>query len=205
MTGCASPAVPWPTPVTGDAVYIVTEGWHVEIGLPANELKGPLATYRNVFPGAATVMFGYGKRSFMTGTAVDRLGGYLAGLIPGASTIEVSALTTTPPDAFGPSITTTLALPPGGAEAISNFIWRDLETDTVGAPRLIEVRDERHSLLYGAKSQYDINHTCNTWVVAALAAGGLPISSTGVRYSGDAVDRARLVAKAQCDAATAHP
>ncbi len=196
--GCASPAPPWPTPIKGDAVYVVAEGWHVEIGLPVAELKGPLATYRGVFPGAGAIMFGYGKRSFMTGNMVDRVSGYLVGLIPGQSTIEASGVTTTPADAFGPSVTTTLALPPGGAQALSNFIWNDLEKDKAGGPRLIDVHVDRDSLLYAANSQYDIDHTCNTWVVDALAAAGLPISSTGVRYSGEAVDRARLVAKAQC-------
>lgn len=200
--GCATPAPPWPTPIKGDSVYIVAEGWHVEVGLPSGELKGPLAAYRDVFPGAAVIMFGYGKRSFMTGTAAQRVIGYLVGPLPGESTIEVSAVTTTPADAFGPAITTTLSLPLGGAEALSNFIWSDLEKDKVGDPRLIEVRSERNSLLYGARSEYNLEHTCNTWVVDALATAGLPTSSAGVVFSGQAVDRARMVAENQCTPST---
>ena len=70
-------------------------------------------------------MFGYGKRTFMTARA-DRASEYLLGPFPGPAVIEAVGLRAEPPDAYGPNDMIKLALPKGGATAISAFIWNDL-------------------------------------------------------------------------------
>jgi hypothetical protein len=184
----------------GNIAYVVSQSWHVDIGLPADRLEGPLAIYREIFPGAKVVMFGYGKRTFMTAPP-DTISEYLIGPLPGPAVIFITGLKVLPADAYSGAGTIELALPPDGARKISDFIWDDLSKDTAGKPRLVAKGDV--GLFYAANSGYNLLHTCNTWAVDALAAAGLPVSSSGVVFSGQAMGRAGNAAAGQCAAATA--
>ncbi|MEJ1976695.1 MAG: hypothetical protein WDN49_11875 [Acetobacteraceae bacterium] len=100
---CSTSMAPCPLPLAGDApVYVVSRGWHVDVGIPADQLDGPLAVYRDVFPGARTVMFGFGKKTFITAPA-DTISEYLLGPVPGPAVIQVTALSVAPPDAYPPA------------------------------------------------------------------------------------------------------
>jgi len=187
-----------------DVVYVFSRGWHTEIGVPTDELTGPLSILRQVFPGARAVMFGYGKRTFMTAPA-DTISEYLLGPVPGPAVIEVFGLTVLPPLAYGTQDMVALQLPPGGARALSGFLWDDLARDRTGAPRLVGPGFFAGSRFYAAKSGYSLSHTCNTWVAAALHAAGLPIDAGGVVLSGQTMSRAAAAAAPQCDGEHSSP
>ena len=171
-----------------------SRGWHADLAVPAGELAGGLAVFRRVFPGARTVVFGYGKRTFMTARA-DRLSEYLLGPLPGPAVIEAFGLSATAEQAFGPSDRVTLALPAGGADALSAFVWGDLDRDGQGRPRLVGPGAFAGSLFYAARSGYGLGHTCNTWVAQALHAARLPVRAEGVVFSGQAMGRAEAAAR----------
>ncbi len=170
-----------------------SRGWHTDIALPASRLTGGLAAFRRVFPGARTIVFGYGKRTFMTARA-DRLSEYLLGPFPGPAVIEVFALSTTPEQAYGPADLVTLSLPAGGAERLSDFLWADLDRDGRD-PRLVGPGSFAGSLFYAARSEYGLGHTCNNWVAQALHASGLPVAASGVVFSGQVMQRAEAAAQ----------
>src|SRR4051812_36465785 len=70
LAGCAVPQPPLCTALQEEAVaWVVDQGWHTEIALRAEDLTGPLAGLRAPFPGAETLVFGFGKRSFMLAEA----------------------------------------------------------------------------------------------------------------------------------------
>ncbi len=183
-----------------ETVYIVSHGWHTEVGIPAANLRGPLAVYRTLLPGARVVMFGYGKRTFMTAPP-EAFSEYILGPLPGAAVIQVTGLSVLPTEAYRPGETIALSLSADGSAALSDFIWNDLDRDRAGRPRLIGPGPFPGSLFYAARSRYDLFHTCNTWTIDALAAGGLPTSGDSVVFSGQAMARAETVAMEQCEAA----
>ncbi len=182
-------------------MYIVSRGWHTEIGVPADDLVGPLSMFRQIFPGAQAVMFGYGKRTFMTAPA-DNISEYLLGPVPGPAVIEVFGIGVMPPLAYGKQDMVALRLPPSGARALSAFLWDDLARDHTGAPLLVGAGFFPGSRFYAARSRYSLSHTCNTWVAAALHAAGVPMDPAGVVVSGQAMARAAEAAAAQCNAGT---
>jgi hypothetical protein len=198
LAGCAG-SLPdgCPPPAGGDVVYVVSRGWHTEIGVPGDLLLGRLGVFRTIFPGARTVMFGYGKRTFMT-APVEGPAEYLLGPFPGPAVIEAVGLKVTPPEAYGPADMVALALPPGGAARLANFIAQDLAPDREGGPRLVGPGKFPGSLFYAARSGYSLTHTCNGWVADALHAAGLKVSGAGVVFSGQAMARAEHAAHAQC-------
>ncbi|GAB0119980.1 DUF2459 domain-containing protein [Acidisoma sp. 7E03] len=175
-------------------VALVTHGWHTDIALPADEATGPLSRFRSLFPGARTLVFGYGKRTFIIAPA-HTLGEWIIGPFPGPAAIEVSAVGTDAATAYGAAHVTTLALPPGGAAGLSAFLWRSFATTPQGAPRYIGEGNWSGSLFYEARQRYGLLHTCNTWSAEALAAGGLPIHPAGVVFSGPLHERVRKLSR----------
>ncbi|HEY5300760.1 MAG TPA: DUF2459 domain-containing protein [Acetobacteraceae bacterium] len=171
-----------------DAVYVVSRGWHVEIGLATDDLAGPLTVFRDIFPKARALMFGYGKKTFFT-ARVDTLSEYVLGPFPGSAVIQVTGLAVLPPYAYPTSDVMVLRLPPDGARALSSYIWNDLGKDRAGGPRLVAPGNFPGSVFYAARSSYSLTHTCNTWAADALHAAGLPISGAGVTFSGQTVTR----------------
>ncbi len=195
---CSTPMPRCAVPVAGqDAIYVVSRAWHTEIGLPASALTGPLALYRTIFPQARVVMFGFGKKTFITAPA-ESLSEYLLGPVPGPAAIQVTALTISPAEAYPPGSTITLSLPPGGREAVSDFLWNELGKDQAGAPRLLSVGSNPASLFYAARGGYGLWRTCNTWVADALHEAKLPISGRGVVLSGQVMGRSADAAARQC-------
>jgi len=179
-----------------DTITVLSRGWHTEIGIPADQLHGPLTIFRGIFPGARTIMFGYGKRTFMTARA-DRASEYLLGPFPGPAVIEAIGLSTSPEAAYGPGDSVSLSLPQGGATRLSAFIWNDLAHDKAGVPLLVGPGAFPGALFYAANSEYTLAHTCNTWVAAALHQAGLPVSPDGAILSGQTMWRAAAAAR-QC-------
>jgi hypothetical protein len=195
---CSTVVAPCAFPLAGhDSLYVVSRGWHAEIGIPADELKGKLAVYRDVFPQARAVMFGFGKKTFITAPP-ESFSEYLLGPIPGPAVIQVTGLLVSPADAYPPGSTITLSLPPGGSEAVSDFIWNELGKDRTGAPRLVSLGSNPVSIFYAARNGYSLLHTCNAWTADALHAAGLPISGDGVMFSGQVMSRSARAASSQC-------
>lgn len=190
VAGCATRAPVCLAAPGGDTAYIIDRGWHVDLGIAVGSLDGGLAMFRDVFPGARAVVFGYGKRTFLTAPP-DDWSEYLLGPIPGRATIEVAGLLVLPDAAYAPGEVTALPLPPGGAARLSAFIWRDFASaHRIGLGH--------GTLFYAANSRYSLLHTCNTWAADALAAADARISAADVILSGQV--KRRAVAAGSCRA-----
>jgi hypothetical protein len=191
LAGCSSPepaACPAPLPMA-EYVYVRGHGWHVEVGLAARSITGPLSVFLDVFPGAQAIMFGYGKRTFITAPP-DSLSEYLLGPVPGPAVIQVTGLAVLPDADYPAGEVLMFPLPPGGARALSDFIWRDIAKDKAGEPRLVGPGPFVGSLFYSAVSGYRLSHTCNTWAALAMNAAGVPLDPGGIVFSNQVVDRA---------------
>jgi hypothetical protein len=201
LAGCAAETVApaasnkFPVPADGSAgkVFLLTHGWHTDIVLPADEITGPLKLFLDRFPGARNVVFGYGKRNYMTSPEHDA-GDWITGPFPGPGAVEVSALRTDPATAYGAAHTMEIHLPVGGAARISAFLWQSFTTNAAGEPVEAGHGGFPGSVVYDAARGYNLNHTCNTWSALALAAAGLPIQPAGIIFSSQLDDAAGKLA-----------
>jgi hypothetical protein len=195
--GCSSFVKPCSPFTADDLVYVVEQGWHVEIGLPVEELDEDLAFFHAVFPGARVIMFGYGKQTFITAPP-DTLSEYFLGPFPGPAVIQTVGLKVTPLEAYPPENTITLILPAGGRRALSAYIRKDLTQNMSRAPMVVTQSTDPNGLFYASESEYSLTHTCNTWIADALHAAGFPISGNGVIFSYQVMARVETVAETQC-------
>jgi uncharacterized protein (TIGR02117 family) len=176
----------------GAVVYVIGRGWHTDIGLPVEEIAGPLATLEKAFPGVRVLTFGFGERQFL----VDRkktFGAMLNALLPSESAVLMTALRTTPEEAFGAGNVVVLSISRAGLDKIEASIWRELEQSTNGEPTPLAEGPYPGSVFYAARDTYDGLYTCNTWTADILRAGGLPMSATGVLFAGQVMGMARWI------------
>ena len=182
FSGCAGPPPALCTPQTGPVVWVIDRGWHTEIALPAEEIAGPLATFRDVFPGARVVVFGFGKRTWIT-ARVESPSELLMGPFPGPGAIQAVGLRVAPDAAWRTGSVTRLTLRPGRAADLSAFIWNAIGKTPSGGPRLIAPGLSPGSLFYAASHAYGPDYTCNNWTAEALRDAGLAVVSQGVVFA----------------------
>jgi uncharacterized protein (TIGR02117 family) len=191
VAGCA---VPQHSATPDDAVlYVVERGWHTDIGLPVEEITGPLAVLREQFPGVRFFTFGFGERQFLVNRK-RTFGAMLNALLPSQSALLVTALRASPQEAFGGSDVVVLHVSRAGLDRIEARIWREFETSSAGEPVLLADGPYPGSLFYAARDTYDLFFTCNTWTAETLRAGGLAVPATGVVFSDQVMGMARWLA-----------
>jgi uncharacterized protein (TIGR02117 family) len=188
-----------PPPLVGDVVYIVGQGWHVEIGIPVEQLDENMSFYREIFPAARVIMFGYGKKTFFI-APVESVNEYLLGPFPGSAAIQVVGLSVAPTKAYPAENTVTLLLPPHGGQLLSAYIWKDLVKDESGKPQKVAYSSHPSGVFYAAQSEYNLFHTCNTWIADALYNAGLSASADNVIFANQVMSRVTEIAGEQCKA-----
>ena len=198
VTACSTP-VPTLDPMQADAViYVIHRGWHTDIGLPAEEITGPLTTLEKPFPGVRFLTFGFGERQFL----IDHKRTWLAmlsALLPSRSALLMTALRAPPVQAFGPENVVALRLSQAGLSRIEAAIWQEFETSV--ANEAVPLADGPYpgSVYYAAQDTYDGFYTCNTWTAVTLQAGGLPMPA-GVLFASQVIGRARWIGQTQASA-----
>lgn len=167
---------------------MVARSWHTEIAVPAEAMGGFAATYR----GATTLMFGFGKRSFMIAPARG-LSEWLAGPFAGPAVMQVTALDVPPEQAMAASVIA-LPLDAAGSRRLADALWASFRLDAEGRPALVSHR--LGSDFYEAERGYSLDYTCNTWTAGMLAMAGLPVDPRGVMLSGGVLRQAGALAAA---------
>lgn len=198
LSACAAPRLPVGVRATrnGPVVYVIDRGWHTDVGLPVQEVAGPLATLERGFPGVRFLTFGFGERQYLLSRQVTS-GGMLLALLPSRSALLMTALKATPETAFGQPHVVVLHVSRAGLERIEASIWRELEPGPDGGPWVLAAGPYPGSVFYAARDTYDAFATCNTWTAAILYRGGLPMPTFGVLFAGQVLRAARRIAAQQ--------
>ncbi|TDH63003.1 DUF2459 domain-containing protein [Dankookia rubra] len=172
LAGCVRPAPPTcAARPEGAMAWVVDQGWHTEIALDAATLPEPLAGLRALFPGAWTLAFGFGKRSYVLAEA-GNISELLLGPLPGPGVIQVKGLRVAPREAW-PGRVTALPLNDEGLAALAGFLWESIAPEAAA-------QSLQGSLFLAASRDYTLGFTCNTWTAAALRRAGLPVDPAGV-------------------------
>jgi uncharacterized protein (TIGR02117 family) len=196
ISGCAA-VPPAPVPFIGNAVlYVVERGWHTDIGLPVDEVTGPLASLEADFPGVKYLVFGYGERTYYMAKRAGS-GEMIAALFPSKSAILLTALNAPPPVAFPDHRVAMLSVSQQGVDAIANRIWERLEKTADGSAVRLGQGPYLGSMFYASNETYDLFHTCNTWTAFLLRDGGVPINPHGVLFADQVMQQVSWLAARQ--------
>jgi len=195
LAGCsgASPVEPY----TGTAsrtqlLYLISGGWHTELGLPAEAISGPLAALKSEFPSARYLVFGWGARDYYMARNPG-MADMLRALAPGPAVMLIIPLKMPPETFFGASNALSVPVSRDGIEHLSAFLWSFLSADDEAAPHRIGAGPYPESAFYASTGTYNLSHTCNTWTAEALRVAGLPVSTAGVVFANQVLDQLRPI------------
>jgi uncharacterized protein (TIGR02117 family) len=191
LLGCdsATPAKPYVgSAPRGDAIYVISGGWHTEVGLSVEALDGSLRALKRDFPSARYLVFGWGARDYYMAQDFG-LGDLLRAAVPGPAVMLVIPLEIPPEAFFGASNVYALPAPADAVQRLSQFLWDYLVSEENGTPRRIGTGPYPQSTFYASTGTYNLGHTCNTWTAEALRAAGLPVNAAGVVFSEQVLDQ----------------
>ncbi len=195
-----SPAPAWAGPST--RIYSVDFGWHTGLVVPNRVAP---AFLRKRYPGACWFVFGFGNQAFYMapnptiGNAVHAI------LSPSPAVIYVVATGMADPGRRYGSKATALYLNSSRVDRLGSWLARQFAYTPAGRAQPLGSGATATSEFYKASNRYDAFYTCNTWVISALAAAGLPVHPGGVifaiqvRRQVHALPRKPLRAKSLCD------
>jgi uncharacterized protein (TIGR02117 family) len=195
LAGCAVAPTAGPVPRGEATVYVVGRGWHTDIGLPVDEVSGPLASLESDFPGVRFMVFGFGEREYYM-RRDEGSGAMLAALLPSKSAILMTALNAPPTEAFADHEVVVLHLPPNDVARIVARLWDGLEKHADGSAVRLANGPYIGSMFYASNETYDGFHTCNTWTALVLRDGGLPMN-THVLFAGQVMQQVSRIAEMQ--------
>lgn len=182
-----------PQPIAQPAeaiVYVIGRDWHTDIGLPVNEIAGPLSMLEKDFPGVRFLTFGFGERQFLMNRETN-VGAMLNALLPSKSAMLMTALGATPQAAFGRDNVVVLHVSRTTLERVEARIWQELELSSAGQPLVLGDGPYPGSVFYAARSTYSALYTCNTWSADIMRSAGLPMPAFGVLFAGQVMGMAR--------------
>jgi uncharacterized protein (TIGR02117 family) len=171
-----------------EVVYVISGGWHTELGLPLAEVSGPLAALNPNFSSAQYLVFGWGAHDYYM-VRNPGIGELLRAAVPGPAVMLVIPLQIAPEAFFGASNAFVIPVSPDGVQRLSQFLWGYLAMDKEGSPRRLSTGPYPQSLFYASTGTYDLGHTCNTWTAEALRVASLPVSAAGVVFAGQVLDQ----------------
>ena len=175
-----------------EALYVISGGWHTELGLPVAALSGPLAALKADFPSARYLVFGWGARDYYMAQNPD-IGDLLRAAASGPAVMLIIPLQISPEAFFGAANVFVLPAPREGIQRLAQFLWDYLAVDKEGPPRRIGLGPYPQSVFYASAGNYSLGHTCNTWTAEALHASGLPVSAVGVVFAGQVLDQLQSI------------
>ncbi|MBN9508298.1 MAG: DUF2459 domain-containing protein [Alphaproteobacteria bacterium] len=195
LAGCATPAIVLQPGPAETNIAVVGRGWHTDLCLARDDIHPPLSTLAHDLPAAQFLSFGFGERQYLL-SADPGVGEMLSALLPSRSALLMTALRTTPEEAFGAANVVRLGVSRVAAANVAGFIWESLELSPQGTP--IRLRDGPYpgSVFYAGSGTYDALTTCNTWTEQGLRRAGLPFNGRDL-FASSVMAQARRVAAAQ--------
>ena len=188
LMGCAE-TPPAPKSFAGPHVAVIERGLHADIGLPVAYLEGEGARLAQLSPQARYLVVGFGDRDYYLSPS-GKLLGVLAALWPGPGAILVTALKSTPGEAFGEDNIIELPLSQAEFDRVALYVWNSLRLRD-GMPVLLGEGPYPGSAFYATDRIYDLLDNCNSWVAAGLAEGGVRIDPHGILIARQVMSRLR--------------
>jgi len=191
LSACAQ-APPAPATAAPRTAYVVRRGFHTDIGLPTAALAPPLRPLAAEFPGAQTLLVGFGDRAFVQSRGHRWLGDWLLALLPGQGAMLVTGLSVPPDQAFAARDVVRLALTEVQWQGLQHFV-RASFAPPEGAPARLAEGPYTGSRFFASALTYDLLDTCNSWTAEALRAGGQNVPVDFSLFSGQVIRAARAV------------
>lgn len=165
-------------------VFVIQHRWHTGIAIRRADIPAGRWPESAYYPDARYLEVGWGDRDFYPAPDPSAWAALRAVLAPGPSVLHIVALHDHPAASFPFSEVVELRIAPDGFERLIDFIAASHDRSSGSPAEAIGPGLYLDSHFYPALGSFHLFNNCNTRVVEALRAAGLPmqwaITSTGV-------------------------
>jgi D-galactarolactone isomerase len=175
-----------------EVIYVISGGWHTELGLPLEAITGPLAALKPEFPSARYLVFGW-VHTTITWPKIRASEMCSGRSLPGLRSCSSFRSKFSPEAFFGASNVFPLPASQDGIQSLATFLWDYLTVDKEGPLRRIGTGPYPQSVFFASTGAYNLGHTCDIWTGEALRAAVLPVTAAGVVFAGQVLDQLRPI------------
>ena len=178
--GCSSvPAQPYPADEKSvRTVLLVSHGWHTGIIVRTGDIPESVWPERAHYPDAAYLEVGWGDREFYPASDPSLGDALRAALGPSAAVLHVVGLSDHPSRVLNFSELIALDISEPGFQRLIEFIAATHDRGDAERAEPLGRGLYLDSHFYPALGSFHLFNNCNTWVVDALRAAGLPLRWT---------------------------
>ena len=169
----------YPAHAEGVTVYVINNGFHTDIALPAEVVRvqgGALAASGALAGGHNWLIYGWGDAGFFTAQgfsparAVDGLRALLWPNNP--SVIRLYGVDRTPDLLYGRAVAVPVVLSPEGFDAMTRHIEASFRL-AQGKP-VVALTEPDGTYFFNSIEHFSVARSCNNWAADQLSAAGLP-------------------------------
>jgi uncharacterized protein (TIGR02117 family) len=174
-------------------IYVLSNGWHTSIGLPASDLHGSaLGEIAAQFPRAACLVFGWGEEEYYRAPKVTSGMTLKAIFLANPAALHVIGVRGRIERFFNHSEILTVRVSRGGFENLARFLSAEFRRDQ-GNGHVLRLAPGYYadSWFYAARGKYYLPKTCNVWTARVLRAGGVRVNPTFALVADDLMWRVR--------------
>lgn len=178
LTGCAgiparSELPPGPAPHT---VYVVQYGWHTALLLDGPSILARSSKLRADFHDHKYMLVGWGDGEYFVAVNPPWSKAVKALVASDYPAMQAGGRDTNPPLGALAQDTVALAVTERGFQQLAEYIDRSIAVDAAGKPVYLGQQEGNPDRFYQATGNYSVFNNCNSWVVGALRAAGMPVS-----------------------------
>jgi uncharacterized protein (TIGR02117 family) len=195
LWGCAASSPPSDTGACdrGGRFFVVDHGWHTGLVIASEDLLRQLPSLAKAFAAAPFVDIGWGDEAFYLADAPNTGHMLRAVLWPTATVLHVAAVPEDPRYYFSDvdAEIVEITVPEDNYRDFLAFVAASFARSATGDVQPLGTGLYGTSRFYRAMGSYHAFYTCNTWTAAAVAASGVPLSSTLALTADTVMDRLR--------------
>ena len=172
-------------------IYVVGNGWHAGLLLPAAPINALVPSLRARFPKADTYEIGWGDMGFYQAKEVTAGLAMEALFASKGSLLHVVGVPGLVQDFSAEINVVASCVSADEYQRMAQWIAQTFALDKDGKPVSVGPGIYGDSQFYKANGQYSLLNTCNRWTAEVLQAGGLAISPRFSLTAGSVLDAVR--------------
>ncbi|WP_432377577.1 DUF2459 domain-containing protein [Duganella sp. P38] len=206
LAGCAGAPrrADLPAGATPHTVYLVQFGWHTALMLDGASALSRSARLGTDFQGSRYLLVGWGDGEYFVSEHAPWSKAVKALVASDYPALQVGARDTNPPLGAQAQDTVSLAITERGYNELVAYIDASIAADADGKLIYLGKPEESPDRFYRATGNYSVFNNCNSWVVGALRAAELPVSSFNLTAR-SVLEQAERISKLQQERAASMP
>lgn len=195
--GCAGSVATLDPPAPGEptrTIQVARRGWHTSIVVHRGDVDPRIWPEVEEFGDRSFVEVAWGDRDFYMAEPGTLWLALKAAFGPTGSVLHAVAFDA-PVERYLPETEVVeLRLSRRGFDAMTRFFHEEYARDPEGRIVRLGPGQYGHGFFYAARSRYSLLNTCNTWIVRALRAAGLPVTPAWAPTAGAVMLQVRRLA-----------